>query len=97
MSSPAPHVDDSTRDQLAALRADLAAAPYTVEVVAGVLGPSASAALHREQPTAARRILADDDVAVRCRQMAHAIAGYDSTQTIVTEVDRAVRRSTRSS
>ena len=44
-----------------------------------------------------RRILADDGVAVRCRQMAHAIAGYDSTQTIVTEVDRAVRRSTRSS
>ena len=61
MSSPAPHVDDSTRDQLAALRADLAAAPYTVEAVADVLGPSASAALHREQPTAARRILADDD------------------------------------
>lgn len=39
------------------LRADLEAAEFTVPVVEAVLGPVAAAALHREQPVAARRSL----------------------------------------
>ncbi len=40
------------------LRQDLAEAGYTVDVVEALLGPLASAALHREQPVPARRLLA---------------------------------------
>lgn len=48
-------------EELAALRADLTEAGYTTEHLAELLGPLASAALHREQPLAARRILRDSD------------------------------------
>ncbi|ROS76598.1 methyltransferase [Cellulomonas sp. PhB143] len=44
---------------LAALRDDLTSAAYTVDGVEQVLGPLASAALHREQSVPARRVLAD--------------------------------------
>ncbi len=40
------------------LREDLGEAGYTVDVVEALLGPLASAALHREQPVPARRLLA---------------------------------------
>lgn len=56
-SAPSP-------DLLAALRADLAAAPYTVDAVEQRLGPVASAALHREQPLPASRTLAGDESAL---------------------------------
>lgn len=54
---------------IAALRADLEAANYTVDHVSDLLGPVASAALHREQPTMARRVLApsNDAAAVLVR------------------------------
>lgn len=45
---------------MAALRADLAAAPYTVDALEALLGPVASAALHREQALPARRVLEHD-------------------------------------
>lgn len=47
--------DDRT---IALLRQDLAEAGYAVDVVEALLGPLASAALHREQPVPARRLLA---------------------------------------
>ncbi|KQX61630.1 methyltransferase [Angustibacter sp. Root456] len=52
MTAP-PRLDVATARDLAA---DLA--PFTVEAVDALLGPVAAAALHREQPTAARRVLA---------------------------------------
>lgn len=55
MSQPTPVA--FSHDLLEALRTDLIGCPYTVEEVADVLGPVASAALHREQPTMARRVL----------------------------------------
>lgn len=44
-------------DQVAALRADLRAARYTVETTESLLGPVALAALRRENPIPARRVL----------------------------------------
>jgi hypothetical protein len=49
-SPPPPRADAAG---LAALRADLAGAGYTVDGVRSLLGPVADAALHREQPLAA--------------------------------------------
>lgn len=50
---------DRVRDRAAAadLRADLLDAGYTVDVVEALLGPVAAAALHREQPVPARRLV----------------------------------------
>lgn len=45
------------RTTAADLRADLLDAGYTVDVVEALLGPVAAAALHREQPVPARRLL----------------------------------------
>ncbi|WP_264029418.1 methyltransferase [Cellulosimicrobium sp. SH8] len=65
--SPAPPGAGLTPAELGAaaatLRADLAAAGFTVDGVERVLGPVASAALHREQAVPARRALRgrDDD------------------------------------
>ena len=56
-SSPPPPVTGSP-DLLARLREDLRSAGYTVEGLADVLGPVASAALHREQPLPATRVTA---------------------------------------
>ncbi|CAN7200469.1 DUF7059 domain-containing protein [Knoellia sp. LjRoot47] len=53
MTAPVPHVDEGL---VARLRADLAAADFTVTGVLEVLGPLASAALGREQPLPARRV-----------------------------------------
>ena len=53
-SPPAPHADDAA---LAALRADLQAAHFTVDGVADLLGDVAAAALHREQAVPARRAI----------------------------------------
>lgn len=53
MSAPVPHVDE---DLVGRLRADLAAAGFTVSGVLDVLGPLASAALAREQSLPARRV-----------------------------------------
>lgn len=50
----APRVAEA---DIASLRRDLTAAEYTVDHVDALLGPVAAAALHREQPTAARRVL----------------------------------------
>lgn len=53
MPDPLPGVPRDPQEApalLAALRADLERASYTVDGVAAVLGPVASAALHREQP-----------------------------------------------
>lgn len=46
-----------TVDELAALRADLTDAGFTTDHLAELLGPVASAALHRDQPLTARRVL----------------------------------------
>ncbi|WP_202863089.1 DUF7059 domain-containing protein [Ornithinimicrobium murale] len=51
---PAPA---GTREELTRLRADLVEAGYTTDHLAELLGPLASAALHRDQPLAARRVL----------------------------------------
>lgn len=63
MGPTRPDAPRSPAAQVAALRADLAALPgpagsragYTVDAVEALLGPVAAAALHREQPLAARR------------------------------------------
>jgi SAM-dependent methyltransferase len=62
VSSPAPpgtHGDDASvpAGDVDDLRADLRDAAYTVDGVADLLGDVASAALHREQPAPARRVL----------------------------------------
>ena len=64
-----PVPDAEATDLVEALRDDLVVADYTVEHVAELLGPGASAALHREQPLPARRALAgsDDPVATMVR------------------------------
>ena len=61
MSTLAPTVKTA---QISSLRADLLTQSYTVDAVADALGPVASAALHREQPTLARRVLARADAPV---------------------------------
>lgn len=53
MPAPVPHVDEGL---VARLRADLAAADFTVTGVSEILGPMASAALGREQSLPARRV-----------------------------------------
>ena len=53
---PPPSPVAAPADLLAALRADLAAAGFTVAGVADLLGPVASAALHREEPVPALRV-----------------------------------------
>jgi methylase of polypeptide subunit release factors len=55
VSAPTPRGE---AELLARLRADLAAAPYTVEAVADLLGPLAAAALSREQVLPAQRVTA---------------------------------------
>ncbi|WP_173924656.1 methyltransferase [Agromyces sp. Marseille-P2726] len=50
-------VDDRTADLLRRLRADLAAARFTVTVLDGLWGPDAAAALHRGERVPARRAL----------------------------------------
>jgi methylase of polypeptide subunit release factors len=50
VTTPAAPAPAGSPAQLASLREDLRAAPYTVDRVAQVLGPVAEAALHREQP-----------------------------------------------
>ncbi len=55
MPTPTPRV---VPDLIAALRADLAAAPYTVDDVNDLLGPLAAAALDREQRLPAQRVTA---------------------------------------
>lgn len=55
---PAPGHDP---DLLAALRADLTAADYTVDVVEELMGPLAADALRRENPWPARASLADSE------------------------------------
>ncbi|WP_153395010.1 N5-glutamine methyltransferase family protein [Ornithinicoccus halotolerans] len=66
-----------TGSALSALRADLARAPYTVEAVEELLGPVAAAALHREQPLPARRVLTGREepaaVLVRCFVLGEAV------------------------
>ncbi len=57
MSTNPPRVDP---DLIAALRADLRAAPFTVAGIAEVLDPMAMAALDREQALPAQRRTADD-------------------------------------
>lgn len=57
MSLPAPRL---TPLAAAALAADLAALPYTVDAVEALLGPVAAAALDREHAEAARAVLAAD-------------------------------------
>jgi len=66
MPSPTPVLD---HDLIAALRADLAAAGFTVDAVAEALGPLASAALNREQllPAELATRDADDPVSVLVR------------------------------
>lgn len=56
-------------EEVAALRADLLDAGYTIDHLAELLGPLASAALHREQALPARRVLAasSDPAAVLVR------------------------------
>ena len=61
MSSLLPAPDHTCADEIAALRQDLLGADYGVEHVEALLGPVASAALHREQPLAARRVLEASD------------------------------------
>lgn len=56
---PTPSVPVPDPDTLARLRQDLQDAGYTVEGLQDLLGPLASAALHREQPLAADRVTAD--------------------------------------
>ncbi len=50
-------VPSGTADQLADLRADLGEVGYTSEGLTELLGPLASAALHRDQPLPAQRVL----------------------------------------
>ncbi len=61
MPTPTPRV---VPDLIAALRADLTAAPYTVEEVDAFLGPLAAAALDREQRLPAQRVTAAADTAL---------------------------------
>lgn len=61
MSTPTPEVD---LDLVSSLRADLLAAPYTVEAVDDLLGPLAAAALAREQVLPAQRATADEGSAL---------------------------------
>ena len=56
MSAPTPVADP---ELVARLRADLAAAAYTVEAVGELLGPLAAAALAREQVLPAQRVTVD--------------------------------------
>ena len=56
---PPPRSDDP--GLVAALRADLESAAYTVEAVSELLGPVAADALRREQPLPAQRVTAADD------------------------------------
>ena len=58
MSGPTPVADP---ELVARLRADLAAAAYTVEAVGALLGPLATAALGREQTIPAQRVTAGTD------------------------------------
>ena len=58
MSAPTPAADPAL---VARLRADLAAAAYTVEAVGELLGPLAAAALAREQMIPAQRVTAGAD------------------------------------
>jgi hypothetical protein len=58
MSVPTPRVDPAL---ISALRADLAAAAYTVEGIEDLLGPLASRALRREQTLPAQRVTARSD------------------------------------
>ncbi|GGB75752.1 SAM-dependent methyltransferase [Knoellia flava TL1] len=58
MTAPVPHVDEAL---IARLRADLAAADFTVIGTSEVLGPLAAAALGREQPLPARRVAGASD------------------------------------
>jgi methylase of polypeptide subunit release factors len=60
MSTNPPRVEPAL---IAALRADLRAADFTVDGVSGVLGPLAMAALDRDQALPAQRVTADDDSA----------------------------------
>ncbi|QZN85949.1 methyltransferase [Cellulomonas sp. C5510] len=55
---PPTSPDAAPADLLDALRTDLAAAGFTVAGVADLLGPVASAALHREEPVPALRVTA---------------------------------------
>lgn len=57
MSTNPPRPDPR---RVAALRADLAAADFTVSGVAALLGPMAMAALDRDQPLPAQRVTAED-------------------------------------
>lgn len=77
--TPPPRTDLSL---LATLRADLQDAGYTVEGVEDLLGPLASAALHREQPLAADRATsaaADDPAAtlLRCFVLGRPVPAAD--------------------
>lgn len=69
MSSRLPAPDAHATDLVDALRDDLLGADYTVEHIAELLGSGPAAALHREQPIPARRVLAasDDPVATMVR------------------------------
>lgn len=60
MTAPTPRPDTPRTDPvlLDALRADLAAAAYTVDGVEDLLGPLAAAALHREESVPALRVTA---------------------------------------
>jgi hypothetical protein len=58
MSVPTPRVDPAL---ISALRADLAAAAYTVDGIEDLLGPLASRALRREQTLPAQRVTARSD------------------------------------
>ncbi|MFC7456602.1 methyltransferase [Brachybacterium sp. GCM10030267] len=55
--TPTPAPPRIVPEQIAALRADLTAASYTVETTEALLGPVAVAALRRENPVPARRAL----------------------------------------
>ncbi|BDZ41465.1 hypothetical protein GCM10025865_07640 [Paraoerskovia sediminicola] len=59
VDTPGPAGPGSAAGTVAALRADLVGADFTVDGVEGLLGPVAAAALHREQTVPARRVLAD--------------------------------------
>ena len=59
MSAPTPRSDQP--NLISALAQDLQTVNYDVDAIGELLGPTASAALHREQPTLAKRVLARSD------------------------------------
>jgi hypothetical protein len=85
MSLPAPTTDPAL---VALLRADLDHAAYTVEAVAELLGPLASAALLREQVLPAQRATADVGTPlatlVRLFILGDAVDGEDASAALPT-------------